>query len=69
MKKYAEDSCDDSETVTLTNVALFLHENSIRIDNELQYLEEQVRKLQKLDGILESVRQDLATMSKVSQGL
>lgn len=63
---YSEDSSDDSELVTLTNTAVFLHENSNRIESELQSLEEQVRKLQELDGILETVRRELRQLAITS---
>jgi hypothetical protein len=59
---HSEDSCD-SGVVTLTNAAVFLHENSNRIECELQCLEEQVNKLQELDGILENVRRELQQMT------
>ena len=59
---YSEDS-DDRELIILTNTAVFLHENSNRIETELQFLEEQVRKLQELDVILESVKEELHRLS------
>ena len=50
-ENYNED-CKDRNNITLTNTALFLHENSNRIESELEHLEEQVRRLQEIDDVL-----------------
>lgn len=63
---YSEDS-DDSEIIILTSTAVFLHENSNRIETELQCLEEQVQKLQELDGILESVKRELHQLAMMNR--
>ncbi len=63
---YNEDS-NDRDIVILTNTALFLHENSNRIESELQHLEEQVRQLKELDDVLENVKRGLLKLTMMNQ--
>jgi hypothetical protein len=66
IEAHSEDS-DDSELIVLTNAAVFLHENSNRIETELQCLEEQVQKLLELDGILENVKRELHQLAMINR--
>ena len=65
-ENYNED-CKDRNNITLTNTALFLHENSNRIESELEHLEEQVRRLQEIDEVLENVKRDLLQLATMNQ--
>ena len=56
-------------TTTLTNTAVWIHENALRIESELQYLERQIQLLHEQDLVLTQIGERIHALDSRTKSL